>query len=311
MFFSLNARALGIDLTASQTIQLAARHGFGGVDLMVRDLVDRGESPRLLRRQLADHGLRPGAWPLPVDWRSADAAQLASDLDRLPRYADAAVELGLTRTGTWVLPAWPIDRWPGWSPEATLAAADAFHREALAPIVRILARAGVQLGLEVIGVEHARAGLGLPYLWRHADPRLSALAAELNALVETSAGQAPTVGLLLDAFHLHAAGESVQDLTGWPVATIAWAHVADLPPDFAGAARDLRDADRGLPGAGRGAVDLAGVLGYLAHIGYDGPITPEPLAGCRALAGRAPEARVALVAAALRSLGPILPRPGE
>ena len=69
MFPSLNARALGLDLTPEETIDLASQHGYGGVDLLVRDLVDSGADPLSLRRRMDDRGLRGGAWPLPVHWR--------------------------------------------------------------------------------------------------------------------------------------------------------------------------------------------------------------------------------------------------
>src|SRR4051794_8100009 len=103
MFSSFNARALGLQLSAAEALDLAAAAGFAGVDLMVRDLVEAGEDRIELRARKDDLGLRGGAWPLPVDWRGA-RDRFLHDLDRLPRLAEAAATLGLTRTGTWVLP---------------------------------------------------------------------------------------------------------------------------------------------------------------------------------------------------------------
>src|SRR5262245_3444473 len=102
MYASLNARALGLDLTAVETIGLASSAGFGGVDFLVRDLVEASIDPGSLRARMDDLGLRGGAWPLPVAWRG-DAPTFAADLARLPRYAEAAQVLGLSRTGTWVM----------------------------------------------------------------------------------------------------------------------------------------------------------------------------------------------------------------
>ncbi len=299
MFLSLNARALGLDLPASATIDHAAAAGFGGVDLMVRDLVDRGECPRTLRHRLDDAGLRPGAWPLPVDWRTAAPDRLASDLKQLPRYAEAAAILGLERTGTWVLPAWPIA--PDETPIASRSRADRFHRARLAPVATILAQAGIQLGLEVLGVATAREARGDAYLWRHGDPALAELVRDLNALVPATRPARPTVGLLADAFHLHAAGETAAVLSGWPREQLVWVHIADLPADFQGPLAAIRDEDRGLPGES-GHVELREVFELLRTQGYDGPVTPEPLAGCRSLAGLEPGQRIRAVAAAVRGL---------
>ncbi|MGE3822062.1 MAG: sugar phosphate isomerase/epimerase, partial [Isosphaeraceae bacterium] len=89
MYSCLNSRALGLSLSAEDAIALAARAGFGGVDFMVRDLVDARDDPRALRDRLDDQGLRGGAFPLPVDWRGGGEA-FARDLAKLPRLAEAA-----------------------------------------------------------------------------------------------------------------------------------------------------------------------------------------------------------------------------
>src|SRR5438105_2961680 len=103
MYPSWNARAVGLDLQPHDAILVAAEAGFAGVDLLVRDLVDLGADVGDLRRRMDDLGLRGGAWPLPVSWRG-DAGRFREDLERLHHYADAALRLGLLRTGTWVLP---------------------------------------------------------------------------------------------------------------------------------------------------------------------------------------------------------------
>lgn len=90
-------------MSAGEAVELAASAGFAGVDLLVRDLIDEGNDPRRLRRRMDDLGIRGGAWPLPVQWRG-EAARFEADLEELPRLAEAAAILGLSRTGTWVLP---------------------------------------------------------------------------------------------------------------------------------------------------------------------------------------------------------------
>jgi sugar phosphate isomerase/epimerase len=325
VFTSFNPRALGLDLPAREAIDLAASAGFGGVDLMVRDLVDSGDDPSALRRRMDDLGLRGGAWPLPVDWRSADAARFEHDLGRLPRYAEAAATLGLSRTGTWVLPEcvdpmalpWPdaelVREYAGLlrvdpTFEPTLRASWAnvfrFHESRLARIAEILAAHGIRLGLEVIGVESSRTGLGVPFIRRMGDPDFRSLIRCVNGRLPRASRRRPrAVGVLLDAFHLHAAGERAEDVTRGDIRDVVWVHVADLPAGFAGDRRAIRDGDRGLPGE-NGAVDLPGLLELLASRGYDGPVTAEPMAGCRALADLTARERAIAAASALRRVWP-------
>jgi alkylation response protein AidB-like acyl-CoA dehydrogenase len=78
------------------------------------------------------------------------------------------------------------------------------------------------------------------------------------------------------------------------------------PPDRA----HIQDHDRGLPGE-HPAVPTADLLRQLATAGYDGPVTPEPLSGCRSLAGLTPDQAVARVAEALRSVWPGAPSHGS
>src|SRR5262245_12225418 len=103
---------MGRALPAAEAISLAARAGFDGVDLAVRDRVEAGDDPSELRARMDDLGVRGGAWPLPVAWRG-DAETFARDLERLPRFAEAAATLGLARTGTYIMPETPGRPEPG------------------------------------------------------------------------------------------------------------------------------------------------------------------------------------------------------
>jgi len=290
MYASFNARAVGLALSAAETIELAAQAGFAGVDLLVRDLLDSGEDPRVLRARMDDRGLRGGAFPNPVQWRQ-DAATFRQDLSRLPRLAEAAAQLGLRSTSTWVLPETPALTGPG----ADHALVAEMHLERLGVLARTLQPFDIRLGLEVIGVASFRTGRGLPFITRLAD---------LGQLLDSLRAEAPNVGIVLDSWHLYAAGESVEAGLAWGVDQVVWTHLADLP---AAAPRDpaaMNDNDRGLPGE-NGAIDCKALLQHLAGAGYHGPVTAEPMPGCRTLAPRKQSQDVAnQVAAALRSVWP-------
>ena len=288
MFQSFNARAVGLaGLSASTTIELASSAGFEGVDLLVRDIVQAGDDLIRLRHQMDDLNLKPGAFPLMIDWKG-DESRFLQQLEDLPRYADAAQALGLTRTATWVCPETPqktTDR----------AAFAAMHVRRLGAIARILHDRGIRLGLEVIGVASFRSGQGEPFVARMGD-----LDRELGPIWDES----PDLGILADVFHLHAADEPVEACLAWGIDRVVWAHVADLP---AGASTDrstIVDAHRGLPGD-HGAIDVTGFLDVLARAGFDGPVTVEPLANCQSLIGRSPDVMAGLVKRALDQVWPV------
>ena len=291
MYTSFNARALGLRSTTAESLELAARAGFDGVDLLVRDLLEAGDDPREVRRRMDDLGLRGGAFAMPVSWRG-DAETFERDLACLPRLAEAAALLGLSRTATWVLPE---VRGPEGDPGAPRAAAVRLHVERLGAIARMLDRFGLRLGLEVIGVASSRTGRGEPFVTRLAD---------LRTVLRPLWDEAPNLGIVLDGWHLYAAGETVEEGLAWGVGRIAWIHIADLP---AGAPRDpsaMIDDDRGLPGE-HGAIDSQGLLRCAKEAGYQGPVTAEPMPGCRSLANLDAGSAARRVAAAVRSVWPV------
>jgi sugar phosphate isomerase/epimerase len=262
MYPSWNARAVGLRLSAEETIEVAASVGFAGVDLLVRDAIESGADPAELRMRMDDRGLRGGAWPLPVDWRG-DAAQYAKDLRQLPQYAKAAATLGLTRTGTWVLPETIQLPRSDENPETVIRRTVEFHLDRLGKIASILADHGSQLGLEIIGVARAREGRGIPFIHRYEDLRH-----RLHELMLKH----PNVGVLLDAFHLYAAGEVAKDGFPWGDKTV-WVHVSDATnPDLS----TLLDEERSLPGESD-LIDCRRLLKLLAQRGYAGPVTAETL----------------------------------
>src|SRR5690349_20189175 len=104
MFRNLSPGAIGIRADMLTALDLAARHGWQGLDLPV------GEAARLAaERTPADvaalferAGPRLGGWGLSIDWRG-DYGQAA--LAKLARHAALAQRLGCTRAYTWVPPA--------------------------------------------------------------------------------------------------------------------------------------------------------------------------------------------------------------
>ncbi len=292
MFPSFNARAVGLTLTAAETIEIAADAGFRGVDLLVRDLLAADENPAALRRRMDDVGLVGGAFPMPVSWKGDEAA-FRRDLAELPRLLDAACVLGLLRTATWVLPEIPDDLAPMGGTKARDATV-AFHLERLGPISETLGRFGMRLGLEAIGVERFRSGRTPPFVTRLSD---------LGPVIDPLELEHRNLGILVDTFHLNASAESVDDAVAGRVDSIVWVHVGDLPAGASGDRAAIEDHERGLPGE-HGAIDNLGILRTLFDAGYDGPVTAEPLARSRSLAGLDARTTAHVVARALRAVWP-------
>jgi sugar phosphate isomerase/epimerase len=285
MFPSFNARAAGLTLSAAQTIDLAASAGFAGVDLLVRDLILAGDDPAALRRRMDGLGLVGGAFPLPVSWRG-DLETYLRDLAELPRLADAAVVLGLKRTGTWLFPEIPV----GLDRDAALD----FQLDRVGAIADVLARNGIRIGLETIGVARSRTGR---------TPRLFTRQGDLAPILGPLAQAHPNVGRLLDTFHLYAADEPLEEALPTGIGPLVWVHVADLPAGATGNRDEIVDEIRGLPGE-QGAVDNVAALNALAAAGFDGPVTAEPLGRCRALTALHPAAAALAIARSLRSVWP-------
>ena len=294
MYGCWNARAVGLDLSAEQTIEVAAKAGFEGVDLLVRDIAESGADADELRRRMDDLGLQGGGWSLPVNWRN-DAETFEADLKQLPRRAKTAARLGLFRTGTWVRfesePVASEELGNEGAGERISEASTALQIERLGRIARMLDDHGSRIGLEIIGSRSERTGRGVPLVGTYAE-----LARRFAALREAHRN----VGVLVDAFHLFASGESLDAAMAWGPSSVVWIHLSDPAH---GDRSTLRDVERDLPGESPSSL-CAGLLAGLAERGCQGPVTVEPLWRCRSLEGLNPLQMAIKTREALRRVWP-------
>lgn len=254
MFKSLSAGAIGVGGTTEQIAELAARHGFGGIELNAAeaaDLMDAGELDAL--RAIYDrHGLRPGAMGLPVQFRK-DEETFQEDLAGLARQAEAARAIGCRRCATWLLPA---------SDELPFDENFELHRRRLGACAEVLGDCGCRLGLEFVGPKTSRAGRKHEFLYDMKG--ILALAEAIGT---------GNVGLLLDSWHWYCTEATVEDIRRLDPQQVVHVHVNDAPAGIPVA--EQIDSRRELPGE-TGVIDIAGFLGALAAIGYDGPVMAEP-----------------------------------
>ncbi|MBN2449180.1 MAG: sugar phosphate isomerase/epimerase [Lentisphaeria bacterium] len=275
MYRNLSPGAVGIRGTTEEIAALAARNRFGGMDLNAGEAAALLESGGLdtLVRLYETHGLRPGGFGLPVDFRR-DEATFEKGLADLPRLARAAAALGCSRCPTWIMPA---------SDELAFAENFEQHRRRLRACAEILRDHDIRLGLEFVGPLTSRARKRHAFVWNQKGML------ELAAAIGTG-----NVGLLLDCWHWYTSRGSVEELLALTPEQVVYVHVSDAP---GGVPVDEQiDNVREMPAA-TGIIDIAAFLGALKHVGYDGPVTAEPFR--KELAALPAEQAAALVAMSL------------
>lgn len=254
MYKALSPGAMGLRVgNLQEAIDLARTAGFEGVEFGIHEaasLVDEHGADHV-RGMFSDAGLKPAGWGLPVDWRGEES-KWREGIDDLPRLAKAAAAIRCHRTMTWIMPC---------SNDRPFEENRRFHVERFKPVADMLAAHDCRLGLEFIGPKTMRDSQKHPFIYRMED--MLAMGSDIG----------PNVGLLLDCWHWHTSGGTVDDLRKLRNEQVVYVHVNDAPP---GVSMDQYvDNQRALPGA-TGVIDIAGFLSALDEIGYDGPVVPEP-----------------------------------
>ena len=254
MFTSLSAGAIGVKGTTEEIAALAGTYGFGGLELNASEAAEMMDAGKLdaLRALYERHGLRPGAMGLPVDFRK-DEETFERDLAGLPRLAAAAEAMGCRRCATWILPA---------SDELPFEANFELHRRRLKACAEVLGAHGLRLGLEFVGPKTSRAGKRYEFVYDMAG--MLALAEAIGT---------GNVALLLDCWHWYCTEGGAGDILALAPEQVVHVHVNDAPAGVPVA--EQVDNRRAMPGE-TGVIDVAGFLGALARIGYDGPVMAEP-----------------------------------
>ncbi len=254
MFASLMTDLIGVDCEPMASVGLARDYGFDGVDFRINRWADAIEQSgvRPLNDAMDDAGLARGYCSLLPKNMGVDDEAWADGIAALPRLAKLAQQLGFVRTSTVVLP---------FHKTMAMDAAMEQHVSRVSQAMKILRDFGLRLGLEYVSPRTRRAGQ--PYEFVH---RMDQMLAMVDACGDG-------VGLMLDSFHWHCAGETVTDLKRLCAEQVVVVHVNDA---LAGIDMDEQVVtSRELPGVS-GVIDLAGFVGSLRAIGYDGPMTAEP-----------------------------------
>jgi sugar phosphate isomerase/epimerase len=257
----LSLGRLGLHASFPESVELAAKHGFEGLDPDAGYLasLDDAALHRLLN-DLQKRNLKFGAAGLPVEFRK-DPDTFNSDLKKLPATAAVLQRAGIWRVSTWILPC---------SDDLTYLQNFRQHAERLRLCAQVLADQGQMLGLEYVSPRT---------LWRSQKHPFIHTLSEMKELVVAIGTD--NLGIQLDSWHWFNAQETQHDLLtlrGQDVITV------DLNDAPAGLTLDqYRDNSRELPAA-TGVIPVKQFLDALLQIGYDGPIQAEPFnAALRAL----------------------------
>ena len=279
MYACLSPEAIGIRMALPDALNLAAVTGFEGLELNIGEAAGLAEQRGVeyVKDLFARAGLRVGNWGFPVEFRRDDAAYRA-DMEKLPRLAHLAQQLGATRCATWMLP---------FSDELRFMEHFDVMAGRLRPAAQVLADQGVRLGLEFVGPRTLRQG-----------HKFSFISTQEGMLGLCSAIGAGNVGLLLDSFHWYTARGTKQDIASLRNQDVVLVHLND---GVAGKGPDEQlDLVRTLPGE-TGVIDLGAFLGELNAIGYDGPVVVEPFS--ERLKAMSPRDAAAATRQALRQVG--------
>ena len=253
MYKNLNAGAIGIrNYTLEQTISLAKQTGFSGIDFSIQEATQLAQDQGIehVKNLFSDAAVMPGAWSPPVDWRGEG---WQADIEKLPEYAEVAVELGALRASTWCPPS---------SSDREFDENFKWHVERFGAIAETLKPYNIRFGIEFIG----------PQTLRPADKHDFIYTMEGMLELARAIGTG-NVGLLLDAWHLYTSGGDLDDLDKITNHDIVNVHVNDAPEGLSFA--EYNDHDRRLP-MESGVLPLEGFMKKLIALGYDGPVTAEP-----------------------------------
>ncbi len=245
MFIALNSTLVMGKVPWPEFAELAARAGYGGVDVRLDTAMEQGvAATKALLQRLK---IQPAVLPLLVEFRKDDA-EFEKGLPALEAQAQFGAAIGCPRVATWILPS------------STLPKDEQrrVYRKRLKACADVLARSHVRLGLEFVSPVHLRKRFPHEFIWR------------MDEMLAFAKDCGSNCGLLLDCWHWHHAGASVADIVKAGREAIVHVHIND---SSRAAPENVLDNQRLMPG--EGVIDLKGFLGALNKIGYTDAVSVE------------------------------------
>ena len=255
MYPSLMPDLIAIEAAPAESLRIASRAGFLGLDLRLNRFADEIErlDARAFAAAIEAAGLIPGYCSIAPQKIDVPEEQWRSEMADVPRRAALAEALGYRRSTSVVLPG---------SDDRDFESNMAHHVERVREVVDLLAPHSISFGLEYVSPLTRRAPFAHGFV--HDLDGMLGLLGRVDR---------PGVGVMLDCFHWRCAGEGAADLRRLSAEQIIAVHVNDLVADVA--VEEQTVFERELPGES-GLVDIGEFLRTLSELGYDGPITAEP-----------------------------------
>ncbi|HEV2128960.1 MAG TPA: sugar phosphate isomerase/epimerase family protein [Thermomicrobiales bacterium] len=262
--------AIGLkDLNLQESVSFAGRHGFDTVMINIREVheIVQQHGADYVVDLLAEYGVRPGAWSVPVRWR--DDEHRNDDLASLPELMETAHAIGCPRATSGVQPG---------GDDISLDEQFTWMVDRLRPVAELLETGGIKVGLEFIGTPSYRKE-------RWKNPEFIHDLAGIRALID-NVGRS-SLGILFDVWHHWVSGGTPEQIDDLSADEVVLVHVNDAPE---GRSLDEQiDNQRTLP-METGVIPVPEMLRRLQAIGFDGPVMPEPFsAGLEALAAENPD----------------------
>ncbi len=282
MFVSLNG-AVSRGVAWPDNARLAARLGYGGIDWSLGPAKQAGVDAT--RALFAELKLKPTVVNLPL--QGPLNGDDASFREKLPALAEDAAFISAVGGRNLMMVLSPSSPRPRDEQRKLVV-------DRMKAVAEVLAKSNLRLGFEFLGPLCMRMGncggggggrrgaapaagpaapaaapsvpplpvpaAPTPFIWTL--PETVALAEDIG----------PNVGAVLDVWHWHHSGGTVQDILATDKARIVHVHLSDareMPPE------QVRDNMRLMPG--EGIIDLTGFLRALQKIGYVDGVAPEPL----------------------------------
>jgi sugar phosphate isomerase/epimerase len=249
----LSLGRLGLHADFPESVRLAVKHGFEGVDPEPEYFASLSDSDmaRILD-DLKSKNLKLGDAGLPVEFRK-DEAEFNDGFKNLPGAAKVLHRAGVERVSTWIL---------SFDDDLTYLQNFRQHAARLRQCARVLGDQGQRLGLEYVGPRTSWRSKRHPFI--HTMSEVKELIVAIGA---------DNLAIQLDSFHWYNAEESAADIETLRNRDVATVDLNDAPK---GLTRDqLEDLSRELPAA-TGVIPVKEFLTALASVGYDGPIHAEP-----------------------------------
>jgi sugar phosphate isomerase/epimerase len=256
MFVSLNG-SLTPKISAVDKIRLAAKVGYGGVDWDFGPAKAAGLE--VTKALFSEVNIKPTICNLPMARPLPFGGETPAFQEALKALADdSAFVSGVgCRKMMLVLPA------------TSPTPKDEYRKvvvERLSAVSEVLQKAKLRLGLEFLGPLYMRQGPGrdgqprTPFIWTL--PETVALAKDCG----------PNIGVVLDVWHWHHSGGTIQDILAAGGDRIVHVHISDAKP---APPEEVLDNQRVMPG--EGSIDLVAFLQALGKVGYADGVSPEPL----------------------------------